>query len=371
MYSVQTKIFAVDPQAPDPAIISYAVERLRAGGLVSFPTETVYGLGANALDANAVARIFEVKQRPSYDPLIVHIASIPQMDSVAEDIPELARRLAGIFWPGPLTMVLRKRSQVAANVSAGLNTVAVRMPNHKIPLALIQASNLPVAAPSANLFTRPSPTAAQHVIDDLNGHVDVVLDGGNCPIGLESTVLDLTGAVPTLLRPGGTPVEALRKHIPNLQLGQRYVEDNSGLTMPGPGMLAKHYSPNASLILFTGSSDDAARHHLEIVSQLSQRGYKVGVMTTDEESKNFSGLNVRIAVLGSEKDLSVIGQNLFARMRELEKTDVDVIVMRAVQSQGLGFAIWDRLFRAAEQHVFDLDKPIDLDSVLQTIKPKS
>ena len=370
MYSVKTQIFKVNAQDPDPGVISYAVEKLRAGGLVAFPTETVYGLGANAFDVDAVERIFEVKKRPSYDPVIVHISAVSQIELAAEDVPDIAYKLAEEFWPGPLTLVLSKRPRVAANVSSGLSTVAVRMPNHKIPLMLVDASNLPIAAPSANLFTRPSPTTAQHVIDDLDGHVDIVLDGGSCPIGLESTVLDLTSANPILLRPGGVSVESLKKWIPNLELGQRYVESNHGPAMPSPGMLAKHYSPNAKLLLFTGSSEGAIKQYRKIISSLATRGYKVGVMTTDEDLPHISGTGIEIARLGSEDNLSMIGQNLFATMRNLEKAGVDLILMRSVRSQGLGFAIWDRLFRASEQQVYDLDEPIDIDMIARIVGQK-
>ena len=363
MYSTPTQLFPLDPQYPDPQVIALAAERLRAGGLVAFPTETVYGLGANAFDEQAIERIFEVKRRPSYDPLIVHIASIEQLDAVASDVPELARRFAEGFWPGPLTLVLKKRPRVAANVSSGMDTVAVRMPDHKIPLALIEACGVPVAAPSANLFTRPSPTLAQHVLDDLDGHVDIVLDGGSTLIGLESTVLDLTGTTPGVLRPGGVPLEALRQVVPTLEVGQRFVKSEGVAALSSPGMLAKHYSPSARFLLFTGSSKDTPRRYLEVVREIVKRGGRVGLMTFDEDAGKFSGLGVELARLGSESDLTAIGQNLFARMRELEKKNVDLIVMRAVKSQGLGVTIWDRLFRAADGKVYDLDGEVDVDAL--------
>jgi len=370
MYSVKTQIFTVNAQEPDKAIISYAVEKLGKGGLVAFPTETVYGLGANAFDFEAVSRIFEVKQRPSHDPVIVHVSSISQLDSVACDIPDIAYRLAEEFWPGALTLVLSKHSKIASNVSAGLDTVAVRMPNHKIPLAMIEVSNLLIAAPSANLFTRPSPTTAQHVIDDLGNHVDIVLDGGICSIGLESTVLDLTSSSPTILRPGGVSVESLKKSITNLKLNQHYVDTYNGIAMPSPGMLSKHYSPRASFLLFTGNCEGATRRLLETIAFLVSHGYKIGVMATDEDAGYFSEAGVEVVKLGSENNLSEIGQNLFAQMRNLDKLNVDIILMRAVSSHGLGLAIWDRLIRAAEQHVYDLDEPINIDIMDEVIKQK-
>ena len=363
MYSTPTQLFPLDPQNPDPQVIALAAERLRAGGLVAFPTETVYGLGANAFDEQAIERIFEVKRRPSYDPLIVHIASIEQLDAVASDVPELARRFAEGFWPGPLTLVLKKRPRVAANVSSGMDTVAVRMPDHKIPLALIEASGVPVAAPSANLFTRPSPTLAQHVLDDLDGHVDIVLDGGSTLIGLESTVLDLTGTTPSVLRPGGVPLEVLRQVVPDIELGRRLVETKRGAAMPSPGMLARHYSPSVRFLLFTGSSE----RYLEVVTVLTGNGIRVGLMAFDEDAVKFAGVVIETALLGSETDQAAIGQNLFARMRELEKKNVDVIVMRAMKLHGLGLAIWDRLYRAADGQVHDLDGGVDVDALVSSI----
>lgn len=362
-YSVETQIFPVDPNQPDPQIIIRAAEVLKDQGLVAFPTETVYGLGANALDETAVSRIFAAKQRPFYDPLIVHIAHKTDIDFVAKDIPEIAYTLGENFWPGPLTLVLKHHERVAPNVSAGLGTVAVRMPNHSIPLDLIKAAGVPVAAPSANLFTRPSPTSAQHVLDDLGGHVDIILDGGPCPIGLESTVLDLTSDHPTILRPGGAPVEALKEIIPDLVLPKaKPIRDNT-TAKPSPGMMLKHYSPKARFLLFKGSSATAVDQIREIARDLISQGYKIGLMVTDEDHPHFFGLQADIERLGSRDDLEGIGQILFARMRSLDKKGVDFILMRSLPNEGLGLAIGDRLFKAAEQQVIDLDSMKDLSDI--------
>src|SRR5262245_25908167 len=256
MSLTNTQMIAVDPAAPDPATIQIAAQVLLAGGLVAFPTETVYGLGANALDALAVNRIFVAKGRPASDPLIVHLAALAQIGEVAEDIPALAYELARVFWPGPLTLVLRRGARVPANVAAGRDTVAVRMPNHLVPLDLARVAGVPIAAPSANLFTRPSPTLAQHVLDDLRGRVELVLDGGPTPIGLESTVLDLTQDPPAVLRPGGLAVEALLPYIPSLRFQPAYLTaDDEATGQAAPGMLLKHYSPSAEIILLTGAAD--------------------------------------------------------------------------------------------------------------------
>ncbi|MBI4760482.1 MAG: L-threonylcarbamoyladenylate synthase [Chloroflexota bacterium] len=370
MYSVKTQTFTLDPNNPDPAVIAQAAERLRADGLVAFPTETVYGLGANALSPVAVGRIFEVKKRPFYDPLIVHLARLSQIEQVARDVPPLAYELAQIYWPGPLTLVLKKSPQVAANVSAGLETVAVRMPNHRIPLALVETSGLPIAAPSANLFTRPSPTSARHVLEDLNGHVDVILDGGDCPIGLESTILDLTASPPTVLRHGGLALDLLRQQIPDLQIARRYVKEDEGLPISAPGMLVKHYSPKSPLLLFTGQTDAALPRLRDLASVLAKQGYRVSVMTTTEDARHFTDLNLEIADLGSATDLPQIGRRLFDQMRRLDALRVDVILVRAPAQEGLGLTIWDRLFRAAEGQVFDLDMPLDVEEIAQLLESR-
>jgi L-threonylcarbamoyladenylate synthase len=318
----------------------------------------------------AVGRIFEVKRRPAYDPLIVHLSAISQLEQVARGIPRLAYELAQEYWPGPLTLVLKKSERVASNVSAGLETVAVRMPNHRIPLALVEQAGLPVAAPSANLFTRPSPTSARHVLEDLDGHVDVVLDGGECPIGLESTILDLTASSPTVLRPGGLSLDLLRQRIPNLQVLRRYVESGEGGSVAAPGMLAKHYSPRARLLLFSGRSERALARLRDLASALTANGYKIGMLTSVEETAYFSGLNLEIAELGSEADLPQIGRRLFAQIRRLDSLRVDAILVRAPKQEGLGLTIWDRLFRAAEGQVFDLETGVDAAQVLRFIQQR-
>lgn len=364
VYSTRTQLLQVNPQRPQAPIIRRAARILLEKGLVAFPTETVYGLGANALDDRAVSRIFEVKRRPFFDPLIVHIAEKSMIEFVAVDIPEIAYRLADEFWPGPLTFVLKRHKRVAERVSAGMETVAVRMPNHRVPLALIRAAEVPVAAPSANLFSRPSPTNAQHVMDDLAGHVDLILDGGPCPIGLESTVLDLTVSTPAILRPGGTPAETLSKFIPDLAwpVQASVTEDEKAIS--SPGMLLKHYSPKAKFLLLAGGGPDASSKTLAMISALVSQGFKVGVMTTDEDSGQYSDVAVHLERLGPQNDCAEIGRNLFDRMRSLDKQGVDFIVMRSVTDQGLGAAISDRLFKAAEQQIINLDQPADIQAII-------
>jgi L-threonylcarbamoyladenylate synthase len=351
-----TVTIRVDAGAPDAAAIRQAAEILLRGGLVAFPTETVYGLGANALDAAAVQRIFVAKGRPASDPLIVHIAALDQLDSVAEDVPALARTLAQAFWPGPLTLVLQRRAAIPATVSAGLATVAVRIPDHAVPLALARAAGVPIAAPSANLFTRPSPTTAAHVLEDLDRLIDLLLDGGPTPIGLESTVLDLTSARPTLLRPGGVSIEALQQHIPDLSFTPRYIEHDPAASAPAsPGMLLKHYSPRAELLLFAGAPERALAGMRQAAQAAIKRGERVGVMLPNEEIGSFADLAVVIIPLGPRDDMNQIGRRIFASMRELDRQGVERILVRGVERSGIGLAIWDRLVRAAEGRVIEAD----------------
>ena len=352
-YSAETHVFSVDPNHPDPVIIQQAAEVIRAGGLIAFPTETVYGLGANATDADAVSRIFSAKGRPASDPIIVHIAALEALDFVAQNIPELARRLGEQFFPGPLTLVLRRSEAIPPNVSAGRDTVAVRMPSHPVARALIHAAGVPVAAPSANTFSRPSATTAQHVLEDLNGHVDIILDGGATPIGVESTVLDLTGETPVVLRPGGVSLEMLASYIPNITWQPKYLQTDE--TAASPGQLIKHYSPNAAVLLFDGEREAVLQRMLETVREEIAQEQKVGVLTVEEERPIFEAMAVQVVSLGLEHNVEQISANLFAALRELDRLEVDLILAHGFGREGLGAAIWDRLVRAAEGRVIEVE----------------
>jgi len=371
MMTIATQVFHVDPAHPDPAAIAAAAQALAEGRLVAFPTETVYGLGANALDAQAVERIFIAKQRPFSDPLIVHLASIAQLERVAVDIPAIAYALAERFWPGPLTLVLRRHPRVPPNVSAGRDTVAVRMPAHPVALALLQACALPVAAPSANLFSRPSPTTAQHVLDDLNGRIDIVLDGGPTSIGVESTVVDLTQSPPLLLRPGGATVEALRVLLPELKTPEAPLIASETEAAASPGTLLRHYAPRAPMVLLAGETETALHFLRSAVAALNERGLRVGLFTTDEEAHFLADLQARIVSPGPQRDPAAVARHLFARLRALDRLGVDVILARTVWGKstraGLEMAIHDRLFRAAEGRVLDIAAPDALDRLLELL----
>ncbi len=350
MGPIETEVIRVDSAHPGAAAIRLAAEVLARGGLVAFPTETVYGLGADATSAAAVERIFKAKGRPANDPLIVHIADPQQIDLAARDVPELARKFGQRCWPGPLTLVLLRADAIPPLVSAGRETVAVRMPRHPVALELIRQAGVPVAAPSANLFARPSPTTAGHVLEDLRGRFDVLLDGGPTEVGLESTVLDLTVDPPTVLRPGGVSLEELRAVSPAVRYAPTHL-NLADAAPTAPGQMLKHYSPRAQVRLYVGGRDEALAKMRSEAARLTAGKRRVGVLALEEDCEAFDGMPVEILALGSAADLPAVGRNLFAALRKLDLTDVTVILVRPPGREGLGEAIWDRLYRAAEGNV--------------------
>ncbi|ASJ09619.1 threonylcarbamoyl-AMP synthase [Thermococcus siculi] len=317
--------------------IRIAARLILDGKLVAFPTETVYGLGADALNARAVKRIFEAKGRPADNPLIIHIADFDDLGKLAREIPEEAKLLAEKFWPGPLTMVLPKEEGVPDVTTGGLDTVAVRMPAHPIALALIRAST-PIAAPSANISGKPSPTLAEHVIDDFYGRIEAIIDGGETRVGVESTVIDLTSERPTLLRPGGLPLEEIEKVIGEVEIHPA-VKGKLVDVAKAPGMKYRHYSPNAQVIVVEGKRENVRRKIAELVREYRSRGLRVGVMATERhEADEFFHLG------GTEEE---VARNLFKALRELDRRGVDVIIAEGIEEKGLGFAVMNRLRKAA------------------------
>jgi len=348
-------LLKVNSMQPEKDIIRQAAEVIRRGGLVAFPTETVYGLGADALNEEAVARIFVAKERPADDPLIVHIARIEDLRRVARrDLPPQVHALSQVFWPGPLTLVLPRAEAVPASVTAGLDTVAVRMPGHPVALALIRAAGTPIAAPSANLFSRPSSTTAGHVREDLGERVDLILDGGPTLIGLESTVLDLSGERPTILRPGGISREALGLVLEEIavDVGARRQEREEG-GFPSPGLMEKHYSPRAELILFRGAEQEMLAAMKERLGELLAAGKKVGLLVAYENREFFADDAAIIEALGPQDNLGYIATRLFAAIRTLDAQRVEVILARGFGTMGLGLAIEDRLTKAASGRVVE------------------
>jgi L-threonylcarbamoyladenylate synthase len=347
----KTLMLKVDSEKPDASKIEVAAESIRKGGLVAFPTETVYGLGANALNADAVLALFEAKKRPLDNPPIVHIADPNEIYRLVEEVPKRAELLMKRFWPGPLTLVFRHSSLVPAVTVAGLDTVAVRMPKHQVALALIRQSGCPIAAPSANLAGKPSPTTAQHVYEDLDGRIDVILDGGSTDIGVESTVVDLSVDPPIVLRPGGTPFEALKQVFDDITL-HPFVLAEAELPlekMRSPGMRHKHYAPKAEVILVQGEISAVAAKVKEIAEFYRQKGVKVGVLATDETQGSYTADVVKS--LGSRSNLALVAQRLFRLLREIDAQSVGIIIAEGVSSDGLGLAVMNRLRKASGYHI--------------------
>jgi L-threonylcarbamoyladenylate synthase len=343
----KTLVLKVDPQKPEIEKVQAVAEFIKKGGLVAFPTETVYGLGADALNPKAVLALFEAKKRPLDNPPIVHVENINDVYKLATQVPPKAEKLMKEFWPGPLTLVFKHSNIVPDVTVAGLDTIAIRIPQHKIALALIRESNLPIAAPSANLAGKPSPTSAKHVFDDLNGRIDAILDGGPTRIGVESTVLDLSISPPMVLRPGGTPFEALKKTLGNVQL-HPFVVSEKELPLskaPSPGMKHKHYAPNAKVILVEGALSAVAAKVKELTDSYKLKNCKVGVLATDETITAYRAYVVKS--LGSRFNLAVIAQNLFRLLREFDAEGVDVIIAESVPAEGLGLAVMNRLRKAS------------------------
>jgi len=352
---IQTEIIVVDAVYPAPAVIERAANLLREGEIVVFPTETVYGLGAGAFQPAALERIFAAKGRPFSDPLIVHIADRHDLVQLTTSIPEQANRLAQAFWPGPLTLILPKGPRVPHLVTAGLETVAIRMPRHHVALALIRALGSPIAAPSANRFMHVSPTTAQHAYTDLAGRVPLVLDAGPCDIGVESTVLDLCSETPRILRPGGVSLEALRSVLPDVQPpAQRRteVEDEDIFAEKAPGQLLTHYAPTVPLVLFDDTVETMRSAMLAEIQRRSEQGEHVGVLLAEEDIPTFQDSGVLLYSPGSADDLKQVAANLFAGLRTLEEAHVQVILCRNFGDQGLGLAIRDRLLKAAGGKVY-------------------
>jgi L-threonylcarbamoyladenylate synthase len=343
----KTLVLKVESQEPEIEKIRVAADLIKRGCLVAFPTETVYGLGADALNPKAVRTLFEAKKRPFDNPPIVHVGDVNDVFRLAREVPTEAERLIKRFWAGPLTLIF-KRSKIVPDVTvAGLNTIAVRMPRHNVALALIRESGCSIAAPSANLAGKPSPTSAKHVLDDLEGRIDAVLDAGPTHIGVESTVLDMTVDPPQILRPGGTPYEVLQRILGRVELHpvaiaekELYVEKARS-----PGLKHRHYAPDADVIVVEGELATIISKVKELAEFYMRKGSKVGVLATDETVGHY-GADV-VKSLGSRKDLAVIAKNLFGFLREFDLEGVDVIIAEGVPTEGLGLAVMNRLRKAS------------------------
>jgi L-threonylcarbamoyladenylate synthase len=343
----KTLLLEVDSQNPEMTNIRVAADFIKNGGLVAFPTETVYGLGADALNSKAVLSLFEAKKRPLDNPPIVHVGNVSEVSKLVKQIPPIAEKLMKTFWPGPLTLIFKRSSIVPSVTVAGLDTIAIRMPNHNVALALLRESRCPIAAPSANLAGKPSPTTAKHVLDDLDGRIDAVLDGGATRIGVESTVLDMTATPPQILRPGGTSYETLKEIVKDVGLHAVAVAEKE---IPveqarSPGMRHRHYAPNAEVILVEGELSAVKEKVKELTEAYRGRDKRVAVLATDE-TVGFYEADV-VKSLGSRADLPMIARNLFGLLREFDAENVDVILAEGIPAEGLGLAVMNRLRKAA------------------------
>ncbi|MDO4632554.1 MAG: L-threonylcarbamoyladenylate synthase [Eubacteriales bacterium] len=329
-----------------------AGEIILAGGLVAFPTETVYGLGADALNEEASAKIYQAKGRPSDNPLIVHIASMESLDRIAAVVSPKAKKLAEKFWPGPLTMIFQKTAEVPKGTTGGLDTVAVRMPENEIALELIRCGGGYIAAPSANLSGRPSPTTAAHVLEDMDGRIEMILDGGSCGIGVESTIVDLTGEIPMILRPGYINQKMLEEVIGEVAVDPTLMDANSKERPKAPGMRYKHYAPKADMTIVEGSQEAVTAKINELVQEELNNGGCPGVIASDETMSCYpQGI---VQSMGSRTDEVSITAHLYAVLREFDEQNVSRIYSESFDTPDLGMAIMNRLMKAAGHQVLQV-----------------
>jgi len=353
---MQTIIQKIDADQFEMKELDQAANILKAGGLVAFPTETVYGLGADALDAAAAAKIYEAKGRPSDNPLIVHIASVNDMAAIAIEIPQEAYQLAEAFWPGPLTMILKKKECVPYGTTGGLDTVAIRLPENKIARELIAHSGVFVAAPSANTSGKPSPTKAEHVKVDLDGKIDMIIDGGKAILGLESTIIDLTGKIPVILRPGFITQKMLENIIGRVEVDPYILgkKQNENLVPKAPGMKYRHYAPTGSLTIYEGDTQAV----IDAVNLVAQEkilcGKVVGIIATDE-TKIFYKYGI-VKTIGTRKEEASIAAGLYDILREFDKLKAEYIYTESFADNRLGQAIMNRLLKAAGYHIVKVTK---------------
>lgn len=349
---METIVSKITHTIEDNAVIDKAGKIIRSGGLVAFPTETVYGLGGDALNPEASGKIYAAKGRPSDNPLIIHICKLEDITKIVSDFPENARRLAGEFWPGPLTMVLPKADIVPKQTTGGLDTVAVRMPVDPTALAFIEAAGGYVAAPSANVSGRPSPTEAKYVVEDMNGRIEMILDDGDVEIGIESTIVDLTGEVPMLLRPGFITLTMLQDVLGHVEV-DKTILDGDCLDKPkAPGMKYKHYAPKGELTIVTGEADAVITRINEFAEEAISRGEKTGIIATDETMEQYRAHSVKSA--GKRSDEVSIARNLYRLLREFDDEEVTVIYSESFADGGIGQAVMNRLLKAAGHKILQV-----------------
>ena len=346
---METQVRRLSYSQIDETMIEEAGRIIRKGGLVAFPTETVYGLGGDALNPESSKKIYAAKGRPSDNPLIVHIADKRDLYRIVREVPEKAKKLMEAFWPGPLTMIFYKNELVPQATTGGLDTVAVRMPSDRIAAAFIRAAGGFVAAPSANVSGRPSTTTAAHVEEDLSGRIEMILDGGQAVIGLESTIVDMSVEPPVILRPGAVTKEMMEAVIGPLEVDKAIIAPDSGVKPKAPGMKYRHYAPRADLTVVEGSTEAVIAAINQLAEEAEAEGKRVGIIATDETKDRYpKGL---VLSLGARKHEEEIAQHLFEVLRDFDETDVDCIYSEAFDEASIGPAIMNRLLKAAGHKV--------------------
>lgn len=352
MKIMKTIIEKIDKNQKNTDIIREAGRILKEGGLVAFPTETVYGLGADALNEDAAKKIYAAKGRPSDNPLIIHITNMKALDKIVSEVPEKAVKVAEKYWPGPLTMIFNKSDIVPYGTTGGLDTVAVRMPVDEIAREVIDAGGGYIAAPSANTSGRPSPTTAQHVAEDLTGRVDMIVDGGAVEIGVESTILDVTVEPPMILRPGAITKEMFEEVIGEVTVDRTLIRPDSKQVPKAPGMKYRHYAPKGQLTLVEGDRDKVIAKINELVKEKEEEGHKVGVIGTDETLDSYHADILRS--IGSRQKPETVAANLYRILREFDDLECDYMYSESFFEQGLGNAIMNRMLKAAGYHLITL-----------------
>ena len=349
---METQVIRLSYSQIDETMIEEAGRIIRKGGLVAFPTETVYGLGGDALNPESSKKIYAAKGRPSDNPLIVHIADKRDLYRIVREVPEKAKKLMEAFWPGPLTMIFYKNELVPQATTGGLDTVAVRMPSDRIAAAFIRAAGGFVAAPSANVSGRPSTTTAAHVEEDLSGRIEMILDGGQAVIGLESTIVDMSVEPPVILRPGAVTKEMMEAVIGPLEVDKAIIAPDSGVKPKAPGMKYRHYAPRADLAVVEGSTEAVIAAINQLAEEAEAEGKRVGIIATDETKDRYpKGL---VLSLGARKHEEEIAQHLFEVLRDFDETDVDCIYSEAFDEASIGPAIMNRLLKAAGHKVIQV-----------------
>lgn len=348
-----TEIVRLDRDNVDHEAIKKAGEIIKKGGLVAFPTETVYGLGGDALNPESSRKIYAAKGRPSDNPLIVHIADMEHLGRIVKEIPDAAYKLADAFWPGPMTIIMNKSEEVPLATTGGLQTVAVRMPVDKIAMELIQESGGYIAAPSANKSGRPSPTSAKYCEEDLDGNVEMILDGGDVAIGLESSIIDLTEDVPMILRPGYITLEMFQDVLGHVEVDQTILSAESKQAPKAPGMKYRHYAPKGDLTIVSGSEDEVVKYINEYAAQQMAKGEKVGVIATDSTRKRYKADVIKDA--GDRSDEHTVAHTLFRILREFDDDNVTIMYSESFESAGIGQAIMNRLLKAAGHKIVYLE----------------